>query len=64
MVINQLNFFKFAAQLSTVGNLAPSSSQAATFGPTVPSSSDLFSPSLPEEETKRSCGNSQFVSFC
>ncbi|VIO88675.1 Uncharacterized protein BM_BM9503 [Brugia malayi] len=41
-------------QFSMPNNIPSSSSQSSSFDPTVPNSSEIFAPSLPEEETKRS----------
>ncbi|MCP9257418.1 hypothetical protein DINM_000660 [Dirofilaria immitis] len=41
-------------QFPISNNVPSSSSQLSSFGPTVPNSSEIFAPSLPEEETKRS----------
>ncbi|KAM3728761.1 Uncharacterized protein ACO02O_05293 [Dirofilaria immitis] len=44
-------------QFPISNNVPSSSSQLSSFGPTVPNSSEIFAPSLPEEETKRSREN-------
>ncbi|EJD76569.1 hypothetical protein LOAG_16517 [Loa loa] len=44
-------------QFSMSNSIPSSSSQSSSFGPTVLNSSEIFAPSLPEEETKRSREN-------
>uniref|UniRef100_A0A0R3RRK6 DUF3752 domain-containing protein n=1 Tax=Elaeophora elaphi TaxID=1147741 RepID=A0A0R3RRK6_9BILA len=44
-------------QFSISSSIPSSSSQSSSFGPSVPNSSEIIAPSLPEEETKRSREN-------